>query len=170
VVHWILSLVKDVGDGIIPDNVQACSSTGVPNSLHLIVALPNCLSQHFHYDYNLKKFDGASFKGSSLFINFRNEWATMDIGICEHDPTIRKQLRIPPISILVFRGDFKHAGSLNSHSTDEIWKFFMYLDPFQAMGNFRKENSNTLYYDCYDDLSYILWPEERTLLRAQERV
>jgi hypothetical protein len=158
VIGWILSLLQEVGNGlIVPNKVFPCASSGAPNSVNLIVALPMCSAQHFHYDYDHNRFGGVDHKGSSLFINFKNETTTIDVGVCEHDPNVRKQLQIPPMSVLVFRGDFKHAGSANLSLTEEIWKFFMYLDPND---NFRKHNNNILYYDQYDDLSYILWPEE----------
>jgi hypothetical protein len=164
VINWILSLVKEAGEGlIVPNEVFPCASSGVMNSLNLIVALPECSAQHFHYDYDHKTFGGSEFKGASLFINFQNEWASLDIGVCEHNSTIRKQQKVPPLSVFVFRGDFKHAGSANLSLTDEVWKYFMYLDPIKSVGTFRKDNSDILYYDQHDDLSYILWPEERKL-------
>jgi hypothetical protein len=171
-IEWIINLVKLIGDGrVVSTDAHPCASDGSANKLHLIVGLPLCLPQHFHYDYDPKSFQYDGYHGASLFINFSLHSQTLDVGVCEHDPSKRKQKVIPPLSVLVIRGDLKHAGSSNISDMDEVHKFFMYLDPYDVkMGNFRKLNSNTLYYDEYDDLSFILSSAERKTLLEEEKI
>jgi hypothetical protein len=172
VIDWIIHFVKIIGEGkMVPFDAHPCASDGSAKKLHLIVGLPLCLPQHFHYDYDPKTFQSDGYHGASLFINYSLYSQTLDVGLCEHDPSIRKQIVIPPSSVLLIRGDLKHAGSSNCSDEDEVHKFFMYLDPYDVkLGNFRKQNSNTLYYDEYDDLSFILSSAERKALAEEEKL
>jgi hypothetical protein len=152
--HWVVQMVKD--NKLTPRNTFPCSSKGKANSIHLIVADVSCLAQHFHFDFDPETFrnDPNIYNGSSLFIHFRNSWASLDVGWCHHNPTQRKQLLIPPMSVLLIRGDFKHAGSANTGPT-KIMKYFMYLDPHDREG-YRAKNNDTLFYDNDEERDWIL--------------
>jgi hypothetical protein len=156
--HWVIQVLKD--NKLCPSDVKACSSGGGTNTVHLIVAALKCKSQHFHFDYDPETFrdDQNVYKGSSMFINFRNSWTTLDIGWCHYNHTKRKHLLIPPMSILVIRGDFKHAGSANLGKI-KIMKYFMYLDPYDDE-DFRAKNCDTLFYDDPEERKWILTPAE----------
>jgi hypothetical protein len=147
IIECMIQLVKS--EGIVPENIYPTSSSGVIKTVHLLISFPGCLPQHFHYDFNPKTFEVKEgiYRGSSMFINFLKSAVTLDIGVHEGDPTKRRFITIPAMCIFVMRGDFRHAGSANNTSK-ELWKFFLYLDPYDSVyGGFRSANENTLYYD-----------------------
>jgi hypothetical protein len=147
IIDSIIELVTSLG--IVPVNMYPTSSNGVMKSLHLMVSFPGCLPQHFHFDYDPKTFEVKEgvYRGSSMFINFLKSAVTLDIGVHEGDPTKRRVITVPAMSILVLRGDFRHAGSANN-TNHECWKFFLYLDPYDKVcGGFRAANADTLYYN-----------------------
>jgi hypothetical protein len=154
IIHWIVQILKD--NCLVPNNCQPCAASGIMNSMHLLVAAENCLPQHFHYDYDPDTFRDSSdsYKGSSMVINYLRSSVTIDIGWCYYNPTQRKAIVIPPMSLFLFRGDLKHAGSANT-TQQQLLKFFMYLDPPDKPG-FRSQNEDTLYYDEDKELDYIL--------------
>ncbi len=165
IIENVITLLKT--QSIVPHDVFPTASGGVSKTMHFLIAEPKCKAQHFHYDYDQHTFEVSrkdqSFKGSSMFINFCAESYTVDVGRKECNYKERKVLVIPPRSVFVFRGDFKHAGSTNKSETDEIWKYFLYLDPEHPDG-FRSKNIDSLYYDDDDDVTYIMTHEEQTEL------
>jgi hypothetical protein len=153
IIECVIRLV--ISQGIIPRDSYPTSSSGVMKTMHLLVSFSGCLPQHFHYDYEPKTFDVKEdvYRGSSMFINFLKTDVTLDVGVYEGNPTKRRFIIIPAMSVVVFRGDFRHAGSANNTSK-ELWKYFLYLDPWDRVyGGFREAHGNVLYYDHGDLVS-----------------
>jgi hypothetical protein len=167
IIHWILNILKD--NGLVPHDCHPCAASGATNSLHLLVAEVGCMPQHFHYDYDPESFRDASdaYKGSSMILNYMSTTVTIDVGWLCHDPTKRKTIQIPPLSLFIFRGDLKHAGSENK-SLNSISKYFWYLDPHDITG-YRSRNGDTLFYDDDQELTYILTPEDAVQFKRKER-
>lgn len=161
-----ISLLK--GDCGLYSDVFPTSGDGTEDSITLLVSLVGCLRQKEHYDYNhvlfgpVERYEGQPeelkgsyllYQGCSLFINF--DWLkeqTLDLDFYNNSTGDFQQIHIPPMSILIIKGNLKHAGSPNK-SMCKVRKFFLYLDPCKGcrmLGKFGESgDDNYIHFDAH---------------------
>lgn len=163
----IVHLLKEDELFGIRKEVFATSGSGEEDSITLLLALIGCDRQKDHYDYDFEKYlprdtyDGVAdnikgsyneFHGASLFINFSLAPQKLDLDYCDEETGEYLTLIIPPMGLLVIRGDLKHAGSANTTGT-KIRKFFLYLDRCKGcrmQGEFENgARDNVIYFDSH---------------------
>jgi len=163
----IVHLLKEDELFGIQKEVFATSGSGEEDSITLLLALIGCDRQKDHYDYDFEKYlprdtyDGVAddirgsynnFQGASLFINFSLTPQKLDLDYCDEETGEYVTLIIPPMGLLVIRGDLKHAGCANT-TGNMVRKFFLYLDRCKGcrlQGEFENgARDNVIYFDSH---------------------
>jgi hypothetical protein len=148
------------------DEMFATSSSGLANSINLLMSLEQCSRQKDHFDYDPQAFKPVlnyadaprnhmrgsymRFQGASLFINFSwTETQTLDLEGWDTKNNRQACINIPPMGLLVISGDLKHAGSANP-SNKRTRKFFLYLDPIAGVRERAVKTGNKGGYVYFD--------------------
>ncbi len=154
-IYWLVRNIVNllIAAGVFPSTVFPTSGNGKQDSMTILINLPGCLPQMFHYDYDTDlwkvkrstsatKCDIDKYLGRSMMFNFSmHQTQSLDL-FDEFNPNApRPKIMIPPMTLLVFDGDLKHAGPSNTSSGAEkvtYIKLFMYADVCPGMRNTHK--------------------------------
>jgi hypothetical protein len=125
---FLFSLIQLLVEfSLVPNDVYPCGKTGAPYSLDLITSNKDTKKQSMHTDYThgvydpMNAIDCDEFHGASIIFN--HETTTQYI-LTGSSPGF---VELPPMSVIIMRGDFEHAGNENT-SSEAISQYFMYLD------------------------------------------
>jgi hypothetical protein len=140
--EFIDSVMKKlISKRIIRADSFPCGSTGKATTIDLITSLSGAKQQEFHSDYDPNDFDPAEnrqydkVRNASILFNHTTDTQYL---ACLERPFL---LELPPLSFIVMRGDFQHAGSANK-SKKVLTRYFLYLDPYEG---YRENVANKVY-------------------------
>ena len=130
--EFIDSVMKKlISKRIIRADSFPCGSTGKATTIDLITSLSGARQQEFHSDYDPDDFDPAEnrqyaqVREASILFNHTTDTQYL---ACLERPFL---LELPPLSFIVMRGDFVHAGCENK-TKKVLSRLFLYLDPYEG--------------------------------------
>ena len=137
--YWVMRNIINtlIAAGGFPSHVHPCGGTGTLDSVIVLLNLPGCEAQRFHYDYLKDLYcpvdDDPSkinqcmaYHGNSLMFNYTDNTMKLDIRY-SHKTHQRESRDILPMSLFIFTGNFRHAGPANN-SNRITRKLFVYGD------------------------------------------